>query len=87
MAGAVESLVDPTKRRKNVASRKLQKLDQNNFIVRQDNENGEFVLWKIEMLPNLVRQSEMYVEKDRIRVMEFFYDIENSMLFLISPIG
>jgi hypothetical protein len=29
----------------------------------------------------------MYVEKDRIRVMEFFYDIENSMLFLISPIG
>jgi hypothetical protein len=45
MAGAVENLVDPTKRRKNVASRKLQKLDQNNFIVRQDNENGEFVLW------------------------------------------
>ena len=29
----------------------------------------------------------MYVEEDNINVITFFYDIENSMLFLISPAG
>ena len=37
------------------------------------------------MLPNLFRKSELYVDEDKMNVIEFFYDIENFMLFLISP--
>jgi hypothetical protein len=39
------------------------------------------------MLPNLFRKSEMYIEQDKIKVIEFFYDMDNKMLFLISPNG